>query len=260
MKAINSMSTELKNREEIITQSKKLESLGILTAGVAHELGNPLNNIAMIAQTYAEVYDSLNREDRIDYMNKVEEETDRIKEIVKNLLDFSRPKKPVLKEAEINSVIKKTLKFVQNMLHICCIEVRLVLQEGLPHVYIDEPEIQEVFVNLITNAIHAMSPRCELSITTRLADDEAYVAIDVEDTGRGIPPEALPYIFDPFFTTKGVEGTGLGLSVSYGIVKSHQGRIQVRSEVGVGTTFTVELPVYKEREGKDEWSQNHGNR
>jgi signal transduction histidine kinase len=260
MKAINSMSTELKNREEIITQSKKLESLGILTAGVAHELGNPLNNIAMIAQTYGEVYDSLGRQDRIEYMKKVEEEADRIKEIVKNLLDFSRPKKPVLKEIEINSVIKKTLKFVQNMLHVCCIDVRLVLQEGLPHVCIDEPKIQEVFVNLITNAIHAMSPRCELSITTRLADDEAYVAIDVEDTGRGIPPEALPYIFDPFFTTKGVEGTGLGLSVSYGIVKSHQGRIQVRSEVGVGTTFTVELPVYKEREGKDEWSQNHGNR
>jgi len=259
MEAISSMSGELQNREEIITQSKKLESLGILTAGVAHELGNPLNNIAMIAQTYAEVYDSLSREDRIDYMKKVEEETDRIKEIVKNLLDFSRPKKPILKEAEINSVIKKTLKFVQNMLHVCCIDLRLVLQDGLPHVYIDEPEIQEVFVNLITNAIHAMSPRCELSITTRLADDEHYVAIDVEDTGRGIPPEALPYIFDPFFTTKGVEGTGLGLSVSYGIVKSHQGRIQVRSEVGVGTTFTVELPVYKEREGKDEWPQNHGN-
>jgi two-component system, NtrC family, sensor kinase len=259
MKAINSMSEELKNREEIITQSKKLESLGILTAGVAHELGNPLNNIAMIAQTYAEVYDTLSREDRIEYMKKVEEETDRIKEIVKNLLDFSRPKKPVLKEAEINSVIKKTLKFVQNMLHVCCIDIRLALQEGLPHVCIDEPEIQEVFVNLITNAVHAMSPRCELSITTRLGDDEKYVAIDVEDTGRGIPPEVLPYIFDPFFSTKGVEGTGLGLSVSYSIIKNHKGKIQVRSEVGVGTTFTIELPVYKGKEGQDEWSQNHGN-
>jgi two-component system NtrC family sensor kinase len=259
MKAINSMSGELKNREEIITQSKKLESLGILTAGVAHELGNPLNNIAMIAQTYAEVHDSLSREDRIEYMKKVEEETDRIKDIVKNLLDFSRPKKPILKEAEINSVIRKTLKFVQNMLHICCIELSLVLQDGLPHVYIDEPEIQEVFVNLITNAVHAMSPRCELSITTRLADDGDYVAVDVEDTGRGIPPEALPYIFDPFFTTKGVDGTGLGLSVSYGIVKSHKGRIHVRSEVGAGTTFTVELPVYRGTEGKDERSQDHGN-
>jgi two-component system, NtrC family, sensor kinase len=259
MKAINSMSKELKNREEIITQSKKLESLGILTAGVAHELGNPLNNIAMVAQTYAEVYDSLSREDRIEYMKRVEEETDRIKEIVKNLLDFSRPKKPILKEVEINSVIKKTLKFVQNMLHVCCIDVKLVLQEGLPHVCIDEPEIQEVFVNLITNAVHAMCPRCELSITTRLGDNEEYVAIDVEDQGRGIPPEVLPYIFDPFFSTKGVEGTGLGLSVSYSIIKNHNGRIQVRSEVGVGTTFTIELPVYKGKEGQDEWSQNHGN-
>jgi two-component system NtrC family sensor kinase len=259
MKAINSMSEELKKREEIITESKKLESLGILTAGVAHELGNPLNNIAMIAQTYAEVHDSLSREDRIEYMQKVEEETDRIKDIVKNLLDFSRPKKPVLKEAEINSIIKKTLRFVQNMLHVCCIEVRLVLQDELPHVYVDERKIEEVFVNLITNAIHAMSPRCDLSITTRRADDADYVAIDVADTGRGIPPEVLPYIFDPFFTTKGVEGTGLGLSVSYGIIRSHKGRIQVKSEVGVGTTFTVELPAHKETEGKDERSQDHGN-
>jgi two-component system, NtrC family, sensor kinase len=259
MKAINSMSEELKNREEIITQSKKLESLGILTAGVAHELGNPLNNIAMIAQTYAEVYDTLSREDRIDYMKKVEDETDRIKEIVTNLLDFARPKRPILKEAEINSVIKKTLKFVQNMLHVCCIDVRLVLAEGLPHVCIDESKIQEVFVNLITNAVHAMSPRCELSITTRLGDDKEYVAIDVGDKGRGIPPEVLPYIFDPFFSTKGVEGTGLGLSVSYSIIKNHRGRIQARSEVGVGTTFTIELPVYEGKGGQDEWSENHGN-
>jgi two-component system NtrC family sensor kinase len=259
MKAVNHMSEELKNREDIITQSKKLESLGILTAGVAHELGNPLNNIAMVAQTYAEVYDSLSREDRIEYMKRVEEETDRIKEIVKNLLDFSRPKKPILKDAEINRVIKKTLRFVQNMLHVCCIDVRLVLQDGLPHVLIDEPKIQEVFVNLITNAVHAMGPRCELSITTRLGDNGEYVAIDVEDRGRGIPPEVLPYIFDPFFSTKGVEGTGLGLSVSYSIIKNHNGRIQVRSEVGVGTTFTIELPVYRGKEGQDEWPQNHGN-
>jgi len=259
MKAINTMSKELKNREEIITQSKKLESLGILTAGVAHELGNPLNNIAMVAQTYAEVYDSLSREDRLEYMKRVEEETDRIKEIVKNLLDFSRPKKPILKEVEINSVIKKTLKFVQNMLHLCCIDVKLVLQENLPHVCIDEPEIQEVFVNLITNAVHAMSPRCELSITTRIGENGEYVAIEVADQGKGIPAEVLPYIFDPFFSTKGVEGTGLGLSVSYSIIKNHNGRIQVRSEVGVGTTFTIELPVYKGKEGQDEWSQNHGN-
>jgi two-component system NtrC family sensor kinase len=259
MKAINRMSEELKNREDIITQSKKLESLGILTAGVAHELGNPLNNIAMVAQTYAEVYDTLSREDRIEYMKRVEEETDRIKEIVKNLLDFSRPKKPILKEAEINGVIKNTLRFVQNTLHVCCIDVRLVLQEGLPHVCIDEPKIQEVFVNLITNAVHAMGPRCELSITTRLEDNGEYVAIDVEDQGKGIPPEVLPYIFDPFFSTKGVEGTGLGLSVSYSIIKNHNGRIQVRSEVGVGTTFTIQLPVYGGKEGQDEWSQNHGN-
>jgi two-component system NtrC family sensor kinase len=249
MEAINSMSEELKDREEIIIQSKKLQSLGILTAGVAHELGNPLNNISMIAQTYAELYDSLSREERLEYVMKVEEETERIKEIVKNLLDFSKPKKPNLKEADINKVIRKTLKFVQNMLHVCCIEVKLSLQEELPHVFIDEPKIEEVLVNLITNAVQAMSPKCELSIVTRLGEDNDYVMIDVEDKGKGISPDVLPYIFDPFFSTKGVEGTGLGLSVSYGIIKNHKGNMKVKSEVGVGTTFTIELPMHRVKEG-----------
>ena len=246
--AINSMSEELQNREEIILQSKKLESLGILTAGVAHELGNPLNNICMIAQAYAELYDSLSREDRIDYMEKVEEETERIKEIVKNLLDFAKPKKPNLEEADINKVIRKTLKLVQNMLHVCCIEIKLSLQDGLPHVFIDENNIEEVLVNLITNAVQAMSPKCELSIVTRLSEDNNYVVIEVEDKGKGISPDVLLYIFDPFFSTKGVDGSGLGLSVSYSIIKNHQGTMKVRSEVGVGTTFTIELPIHRGRE------------
>lgn len=248
LEAINSMSEELQNREEIILQSKKLESLGILTAGVAHELGNPLNNISMIAQAYAELYDGLSREDRIDYMEKVGEETERIKEIVKNLLDFAKPKKPNLKEADINKIIRKTLKLVQNMLHVCCIAIKLSLQDGLPKVFIDENNIEEVLVNLITNAVQAMSPKCELSIVTGLSEDNDYVVIEVEDKGKGISPDVLPYIFDPFFSTKGVDGTGLGLSVSYSIIKNHQGKMKVRSEVGVGTTFTIELPIHRGKE------------
>lgn len=241
--AINSMSEELKHREEQIIQSKKLASLGILTAGVAHELTNPLNNISMIAQTYAELYDKLSREERLEFMNKVDEETGRMKEIIKNLLDFSKPKEPNLKDADINTVIQKSFKLVQNMIELSNIDAKLNLEDGLPHVFIDEHQIQQVIVNLITNAVQAMSAGGKLFIASRMGRNRDYVEITVMDTGKGIPPEFLPHIFDPFFTTKREGGTGLGLSVSYGIIKNHNGDIKVESKVGVGTTFTIKLPI-----------------
>jgi signal transduction histidine kinase len=244
--AINSMSEELSHREEQIIQSKKLASIGVLTAGVAHELTNPLNNISMIAQTYEELYDELSKEERIDFMSKVEGETERMKEIIKNLLDFSRPKEPNLKKADINATIQKTLKLMQNSLDVSNIETKSNLESGLPGVIIDESQIQQVFVNLITNAVQAMPGGGTIFISSRIGKNNGFVEITVADTGKGITPEFLPHIFDPFFSTKGDRGTGLGLSVSYGIIKNHKGDIRVESKVGVGTTFTIELPVYKE--------------
>jgi two-component system NtrC family sensor kinase len=246
--AINSMSEELQNREETIIQSKKLASLGILTAGVAHELGNPLNNISMVAQAYMELHDHLSEEDKIGYMEKVLQETDRIKGIIQDLLDFSKPKKADFREVQVNSLIRKTLKLVHNILHVSAIDTKLNLQDGLPNVFIDENKIQEVLINLITNAAQAMSPAGELSIATHLGEDKKYVVIEVGDTGKGIPPEFLPNIFDPFFSTKGTEGTGLGLSLSYSIIKNHKGNLKVKSEVGVGTTFFIELGVHNGKE------------
>jgi signal transduction histidine kinase len=239
------MSEELSHREEEIIQSKKLASLGILTAGVAHELTNPLNNISMMAQNFTEYYDSLGREDRIGLMTKVERETERIQEIVKNLLDFSKPKEANLQEADMNSVIAKTMTLVQNMLDISNITTKLGLDEGLPRIYLDENQIQQVLVNLITNAVQAMSLGGMLFMGTRLGRKGDSIEITVKDSGRGITPEFLPHIFDPFFSTKGDGGTGLGLSVSYGIIKNHKGDIRVESKSGVGTTFTIELPVTK---------------
>jgi two-component system NtrC family sensor kinase len=248
MAAINSMSEELRNREEQIIQSKKLASLGVLTAGVAHELTNPVNNISMTAQTYLELYDKLSRDDRIGFMGIIEEETDRIKDIIKNLLDFSKPKEANLMAADINSVIQKTLKLVQNMLNVSNVDMKLNLAAGLPQVFVDEPQIQQVLVNLIVNAIQAMSPGGKLSVITRAVTEKGFIEIDVKDTGKGIPSEFLPHIFDPFFSTKGVGGTGLGLSVSYGIIKNHLGNIRVESKEGVGTTFTIELPIFRREE------------
>ncbi len=248
VRAINLMSEELRHREEQIIQSKKLSSLGVLTAGVAHELTNPLNNISMIAQTYAEVYEKLSDRDKIEFMNRVDGEVERMREIVKNLLDFSKPKEANLREADINTVIKKTLKLMENTLGISNVETRLNLMEMLPSVYIDESQIQQVLVNLIVNAVQSMPSGGTLFLSSRHGRNGDSVEMTVMDTGKGIPPEFLPHIFDPFFSTKGVGGTGLGLSVSYGIIKNHKGNIRVDSKAGVGTTFTIELPAYAPEE------------
>ena len=245
MVAINSMSEELDSRYEQIVQSRKLASLGVLTAGVAHELGNPLNNIAMIAQSYIELADHLSKEETVAYMRTIEEETERIEKIVQDLLHFSKPKHADFKETDINRVVEKSLKLVRNMLHVSGIEAKLDLREELPQVYIDENRIQEVLINLIINAIQVLSPGGVVTLRTRLEEKGDYVVIEVRDTGAGILPEHLPHIFVPFFSTKGVRGTGLGLSVSYGIIKNHNGKMRVESKVNVGTTFFIELPVYR---------------
>ena len=245
MGAINSMCEELKTGHEQLIQSRKLASLGTLTAGVAHELGNPLNNISMTAQTYLELVDHLSKEDGIDYMKTVLDESDRIKRIVQDLLDFSRTKEKDFTISDINKVMKNSLKLVQNMLDVSGIKTSLQLQENLPPVFIDENKIREVLVNLLTNAIHAMSAGGTVFLRTNLAEStDPTLIIEIEDTGKGIPLEFMAHIFDPFFSTKGTEGTGLGLSISYGIIKKHKGTINVRSKVGVGTTFTIELPAY----------------
>lgn len=244
MIAINSMAQELENREEQIIQSKKLASIGILTAGVAHELGNPLNNISMIAQAYMEIYDNLDKEERIDFMRKVEEETHRIKHIVDNLLDFSKPKKSKSKVTNLNDVVERGFKLVQNMIHVCNIEAHTELEQELPPVFVDEEQILEVLINLMTNSIQASSPGDRLTVTTHSPAEGEYVEVMVEDTGKGIPHDLLPHVFDPFFSTKGSSGTGLGLFVSYGIIKNHQGTIKVDSKEGEGTQFIIELPIY----------------
>lgn len=247
IKAINYMSDELKTREEEMIQSKKLASLGILTAGVAHELTNPLNNISMISQNFLELYDNLSKEVRMDLMAKVAEETKRIESIVRNLLDFSKPREANLQRADINDTIRNVVRLMQNTLDISNVELKLTMDPGIPKVMIDENQIQQVLVNLIINAVQAMGPGGKLFVDTKFAANDGLAKIVVRDTGKGIAPEYLPHIFDPFFSTKGVGGTGLGLSVSYGIIKQHNGKIRAESVVDGGATFTIELPIAKKK-------------
>jgi len=262
LRAMNAMSDELRSRESELLQSKKLASLGTLTAGVAHEITNPLNNISMLAETFDTMYDDLDKEQHRDFVRKISGEAERIRRIVVGLLNFSKPKQADPHRADINELIGGTMRLVGNMLDVSGIEVRLATAEGLPPVFVDENQIYQVLVNIITNAIQAMedngaNPK-RLYIATRHGETPGMVDVELRDTGKGIPAEHLASVFDPFFSTKGVGGTGLGLSVSYGIIKNHGGRIKASNAPEGGAVMVVELPTYREdEEGDHGRAQNH---
>ena len=210
-------------------------------------MGNPLNNISLIAQTYLSLYDLLGDDDKKNYMGDVYNQSERIKKIVENLLDFSRQKKQELRDCQMGDIVRHGLGLVANQLKISKVKQHLAIAENLPPVSVDAPQIQQVLVNLFINAIQAMPPGGDLFIDVSLDQEHDLVIVTVRDTGTGIKKDILPYIFDPFFTTKSTKGTGLGLSVSYGIIRQHHGEIAVESEEGQGTTFIIKIPA----KGKD---------
>ena len=214
---------------------------------MAHELGNPLNNISLIAQTYISLYDLLGDEDKKNYMEDVYTQSERIKKIVENLLDFSRQKKQELQDIQIGDLVQRSLGLVANQLKISKVKHQVTIADQLPPVSVDPPQIQQVLVNLFINAMQAMEGGGELFIEASYDPEPDMVVLTVRDTGTGIKKEILPNIFDPFFTTKSTKGTGLGLSVSYGIIRQHHGEISVESEEGQGTTFIIKIPA----KGKD---------
>ncbi len=250
VQAISDMAGELEKREQELVQSGKLASLGILISGVAHELGNPLNNISLIAQTYLSLYDLLGDEDKKNYMGDVYTQSERIKKIVENLLDFSRQKKQELHDCQMGDIVKHSLGLVANQLKISKVKPQLAIADALPFVSVDAPQIQQVMVNLFINAIQAMPQGGDLFIEVASEPASGQVIVKVRDTGTGIDKEILPYIFDPFFTTKSTKGTGLGLSVSYGIIRQHHGEIAAESEDGHGTTFIIKIPAKGEDKGE----------
>jgi signal transduction histidine kinase len=259
IKALADMAGELEKREAVLLQSEKLASLGILISGVAHELGNPLNNISLMAQGYLSLYDILGDGEKKNFMADVLTQTERISKIINNLLDFSRQKKQELREYEPKSIIERSIALVSNQIKISNVKLHKDLKPNLPHIYVDTPQIEQVLVNLLINAIQAMPQGGDLTVTVGQDAKNGYLVIHVKDTGAGISKEDLPHIFDPFFTTKGTKGTGLGLSVSYGIIRQHHGDITVESEEGKGTTFTIKIPIYqaKEKEEDAQADRNH---
>jgi PAS domain S-box-containing protein len=234
--------TQRDRMEEQLTQTEKLTSLGLLAAGVAHEVNTPLavisNYIQMLAKQMPE------GDPRHTIIDKIVKQTFRASEIVNNLLNFSRTGPGELADVDLNRVVEETLSLVAHPLKAAQIQVVKQLTEGIPPVRGSANKLQQVFLNLFLNARDAMPSGGMLEV--RSAAHNGSVEVEVADTGNGITREHIHKIFDPFFTTKtSGRGTGLGLSVSYGIIKEHAGKIDVRSTPGRGTSFHVEFPAVR---------------
>ncbi|MBW1787000.1 MAG: HAMP domain-containing histidine kinase [Deltaproteobacteria bacterium] len=241
---INQMIHELGAREAVLIQSHKMRAIGTLTAGVAHELNNPLNNITLTAHMLMEDYGGLNDEERKEMIGDVIQEAGRSKRIISNLLDFARESSAKLEPLDLGQLLQDTITLASNQTKLADMKVEFNAAGDLPRIHGDDQQLRQVFLNLILNAIGASPKKSRIQVLVLPADDPHYIAVKVIDFGKGIPEHIIGSIFDPFFTTKDKgRGTGLGLSVSQGIVSKHGGRISVTSKEGAGSTFTVTLPV-----------------
>jgi two-component system NtrC family sensor kinase len=254
-RAFNSMAAALKARDtqlkefarKRIMESERLAVVGQLAADVAHELNNPMQGIVTYSHLLLE---KLPADDpRRVSVEKIVTQASRCTTIVRALLDFSRPKKPAKELANLCAIIEECFSLVEDRALFHNIEVVRDYAECIPKAVVDPAQMQQVFMNLIMNAAEAMGGTGRLKVITHFEAARDAIQITFRDTGHGIGEDDLGRIFDPFFTTKEIgHGTGLGLAISFGIVKEHGGTITVESQVGVGTAFTVELPLGSEAE------------
>lgn len=285
-RALRKTNEMLRENQTQLVHSEKMASLGQLAAGIAHEINNPIgfirSNLATLTE-YTEAFKALfaafgrlteaartgdvelgqSALDEIEQLQRKEDlrfmlddvdlllaeslnGAERVKEIVQNLKSFARIDEAEIKEADVNEGLRATIRMLWNELkYKCTVHERL---QPLPPIRCFPGQLNQVFMNLLVNAAQAIPEHGEITVETEATDTD--IVIRISDTGVGIPPENLPRLFNPFFTTKPVgKGTGLGLAISYGIIKKHKGRIDVTSEVGRGTTFTVCLPLASEPDG-----------
>jgi PAS domain S-box-containing protein len=239
------MEKKLQDTHVQLVSSEKMASLGKLAAGIAHEINNPLGGILIYSSLMIEDLpeDDSKRQD----LARIVQEAGRCKEIVKSLLEFARQTEPKMEPTDINRAITDGLFFLENQALFHNVRIIKKLDHFLPFVRGNASQLKQVFMNIVVNAAEAIHGSGTLTIATSHDAHRKRVFVEFTDTGEGIPEENLTRIFDPFFTTKDVgKGTGLGLATSYGIVEGHGGKIAVKSKVGEGTTFTIELPVYPE--------------
>ena len=241
---------ELEEARIQIMQTEKISSLGRLAAAVAHEVNNPLAGILMYAEFLLKDLEG-NPQWKSD-LEEIINQTMRCKEIVTRLLEFSRQSPGEMTSFDVNDVIDRCIKLLGQQLLFHDIEFDLVLQPELPPLLGDPSQMQQVFINIIINAAHSMRGKGRLTITSAYRKDNSEVFLSFADTGPGIPPDILDKIFDPFFTTKPPgEGTGLGLSVVYGIIQRHEGRLEVKNRPEGGADFTITFPLEISQEFED---------
>jgi len=247
-KRVEERTQELREMHDFLIQSEKLASLGKMAAGVAHEINNPLTSILINAHLMLEKGEL--KEDLQENLTLIAEETSRCAQIVKGLLEFARQTPSQKTKADINEVVERTVQLLDKQASVRNIKILTNLNPRLPLIPLDKNKIQQVFWNLMINACEAMPEGGSLTITSRLGATGRQIEVLFADTGFGIPRENIHKLFDPFFTTKSA-GTGLGLAVSYGIIQQHGGAIDIKSEVGRGSVFTIRLPL-KEEKGEDD--------
>jgi signal transduction histidine kinase len=257
MQAMNFMLAELHHRQEILMESHKLRAIGTLTAGIAHELNNPINNITLTAYSLRDDYQTLSDQERIEMIQELITQADRTQGIISNLLDFSRESAARMEPFEIRQLIEETVVLAGKQIKMAGAHLNLDLR-ATPRIYGDRQQLSQVLLNILINALDVIPGDGQIQITLSQETPDT-VAVRIHDDGPGIPEDILPHIFDPFFTTKPPgKGTGLGLAVSQGIIARHGGQILVESEPGHGTTFIVLLPghalmgkIEKTRKGEE---------
>jgi signal transduction histidine kinase len=242
--AVNQMLAEFQTNQEKLIQAGKLTAMGTITSGIAHELNNPLNNVAITTEALMEDFKALSDEEKWRLLQDIYFETERAGEIVKSLLDFTRDERPDLVPVDLLEVIEATRRIAQNEMVLNDVRFELRAPPGLPPVRGAANQLRQVFLNLFLNAVQAMPGGGPLTVEVMAERGSDRLCVEVRDEGIGIPPEHMPHVFDPFFTTKEPgKGTGLGLSICYSIIQKHGGTIEATSERGRGTTFHVCLPL-----------------
>jgi signal transduction histidine kinase len=241
---LNSLELAVRNLHEKqaqLVEAEKLGSIGILAAGIAHEINNPLTSVLTFSHLMLE---QMPQDDpRRETLKMMSRETERARIIVRQLLSFAKETNLKKVKTNINCPINEIIETLSAQGLFNGIEVSLNFTENLPEILADPIKLEQVVLNILLNAIHSITPPGRIEVSTKTAGDS--IEIHISDTGCGIPEEYFGKIFDPFYTTKdSSKGTGLGLAVSYGIIKKHGGDIEVKSTVGKGTTFVVRLPVH----------------
>jgi two-component system NtrC family sensor kinase len=246
-KRVEERTKELREMQDYLLQSEKLRSLGKMAAGVAHEINNPLTSILINTHLMLEKLEK--RHEFFENLSLIADETSRCTQIVKGLLEFARQNPPQKTHTNINELIDRTTQLLENQASFQNVRIVKELDPDLPALRLDRNKIQQVFWNLMINACEAMPKGGQITISNSLSADKKSIEVRFADSGVGIPKENVNKLFDPFFTTKNT-GTGLGLAVSYGIIQQHDGKIEVKSEVGRGTVFTLRFPVEDHEHGR----------